>query len=249
MIYSKRFERKYIINFQTYEMVKNYMKKYFSPDKNGDNGVYRVTSLYYDSPDFRAYREKVDGEKKRSKVRLRVYQDLKGNYLNPTNKKVLLEIKKRDNLNVFKKKSLMSQNEAKEFIKKPVLHKNIINNGVDSLTEVAYLRTLYNIRPIVIVSYIREAFTNKFGPEVRITFDKCVKYRDANFDVQEAKCKNYSLDPRLIIMEIKYNELLPVWISKLIGKYSLILNTFGKYSVSVEKMINKREDFINNISC
>lgn len=249
MVYSNRFERKYIIDFETYKKIKNYIKKYFDKDKNGENGRYKVTSLYYDSEDFRFYREKIDGERKRSKVRLRIYTNLKGNHLNPTKNKVLLEIKKRNNLNIFKKKSLMTQKEAEKFIENPNLHKILIKNKKSALTEAAYLKTLYNIKPAVIVTYIREAFMNKFGPEVRITFDRNIKYRDNNFDVQDINCKNYSLDPRLIIMEIKYNEILPVWILELISKHNLTLNTFGKYSTSVEKIMEKREDFIKRISC
>ncbi len=251
MVYSKRFERKYIIDFNTYKKLKEELKPYFNLDKHGDeNGEYVVSSLYYDSSDFRAYREKVDGEKQRSKVRLRTYKDFFGRRLMPKDK-LLLEIKKRDNLNVSKKKAVMFTDEAISFIKNPILNKNLLNKykkGMYALTEAAQLKTLHDIKPAVIVTYIRQAFVNKFGPQVRITFDKNVKYRGFDFDVHNINCREYVLDPRLIILEIKYNEILPIWISNIIGKYSLKLNTFGKYCTSVERMMNKREEFINKIT-
>lgn len=248
MVYAKRFERKYIIDFNTYKKLKEELKPYFKPDKHGnENGEYIVSSLYYDSSDFRAYREKVDGEKQRSKVRLRTYKDLYGKRLMAKDK-LLLEIKKRDNLNVSKKKVMMYTDEAKKFIENPVLNKKLLNKykkGIYALTEASQLRTLHDIRPAIIVTYIRQAFVNKFSPEVRITFDKNVKYRGIDLDVHNVWCREYALNPKLMVLEIKYNEILPVWISNLIGKYGLPLRTFGKYCTSVERMMEKREEFIN----
>ena len=60
MIFLGKFERKYIIDFETYEKIKKDIMKYFSFDKHGNKeGKYIVSSLYYDSPDFRFYREKI----------------------------------------------------------------------------------------------------------------------------------------------------------------------------------------------
>jgi len=252
MVYSKRFEKKYIIDFQTYEKIKKDLKPYFTTDKYGDkNGLYIVSSLYYDSSDFKFYREKIDGEKQRSKLRLRTYKDFNNQSLMPKDK-VFLEIKKRDNLNVSKKKVLMNEQEAKKFIERPILNKELFDKCDKSekyaLTEAVYLKTLYDIRPTVIVTYTRQAFVNKFGPKVRITFDKNIKYREHNLNVHDISCRNYSADPRLIIMEIKYNEILPIWISELIRRHSLFLSTFGKYCVSVGKIMEKREELINKIN-
>lgn len=254
MVYSKRFERKYIIDYDTYTKIKKDLEPYFKPDKHGDKeGYYIVSSLYCDSSDLRAYREKVNGEKIRSKVRIRVYTDINGKSLIPNNK-VFLEIKKRDNLNVLKKKIIMNKKEALNFIERPTLIKDLLKKCKNkkellTLAEVMYLKTLYDIRPFMIITYGRQALINKFGPEVRITFDKNIKYRAHNLEIEDIYCKDYSLDPRLIVMEIKYNEILPTWISQIIGKYSLNLNTFGKYCKSVENEINKREEFINKLSC
>ncbi len=49
--------------------------KYLIPDEHGgDGGGYELASLYYDSPDFRCYWEKMDGIKIRRKLRLGCYE-------------------------------------------------------------------------------------------------------------------------------------------------------------------------------
>lgn len=45
------------------------------PDRNGCNGCYEVFSQYYDSHDFSFFRDKINGEYIKTKVRLRLYRD------------------------------------------------------------------------------------------------------------------------------------------------------------------------------
>ena len=42
-------------------------------DEHGENGAYRIRSLYFDTPTDRALREKIDGVARREKFRLRRY--------------------------------------------------------------------------------------------------------------------------------------------------------------------------------
>lgn len=250
MTYRRRFERKYIIDFATYLNIKKDIEKYFVPDKYGDKeGRYTVSSLYYDSPDWRFYNEKEAGIENRVKVRLRTYKDLCGNPLLPKNQ-VLLEIKRKFGFCIVKKKLMLEENEAKKFLEKPDLNKEFLNQFKDKLAksvliESAYLKYLYNLRPAIVVKYIRQAFVNKFGPPVRITFDSNIKYRITNLIANDIICKDYSLNPKYLILEIKYDEIFPIWIERLIEKHNLPLQNFSKYCESVDKLFEKREAFIN----
>ncbi len=68
-----RFELKYLISLREAERFKTALRAYLLDDEHG-NGRYALTSLYYDSPDFRCYWEKVDGIKFRRKLRIRRYE-------------------------------------------------------------------------------------------------------------------------------------------------------------------------------
>ncbi|MBR7037077.1 VTC domain-containing protein [bacterium] len=53
---------KYLISYDTSQKLQQDLKKYVIPDSysKSENGLYTLSSLYYDTEDYRFYREKVD---------------------------------------------------------------------------------------------------------------------------------------------------------------------------------------------
>src|SRR5690606_13253820 len=69
-----RFELKYLVTLKQAQLFKQALRAFLLPDEHGvNNGRYTLSSLYYDSPDFRCYWEKVDGIRFRRKLRIRRY--------------------------------------------------------------------------------------------------------------------------------------------------------------------------------
>ena len=254
MAYSNRSEIKYIVDIETFSRMKKDIDPFFEYDKKGgDNGKYIVSSIYYDSSDLRFYTEKIDGEKVRNKIRIRVYLDFKGKHrlidlgeLRSKNK-ILLEIKKRNNTNIVKNKLLMFEDEAQKFLKNPsfIDIERYSEEERCILSNIAYINSTYNLRPIVVIQYIRQAFLTKSFPRVRLTFDTILKCRSKNFYVHDLNLGNYFLEPSLGILEIKYNTSFPTWLSTLVKKYNLSQVTFSKYCTAIESIVNKNKYFIN----
>ena len=71
-----RFELKYLISYNTAQKLQKDLKKYVIPDSYSkkDNWLYTLSSLYYDTEDYRFYWEKVDWLKYRRKLRVRQYE-------------------------------------------------------------------------------------------------------------------------------------------------------------------------------
>lgn len=70
-----RSEQKYLISYPDAVRLKTRLGAFLCSDEHGKQGAYRVKSLYYDTPDGRDYREKLDGLQKRRKLRLRIYDE------------------------------------------------------------------------------------------------------------------------------------------------------------------------------
>ena len=85
-----RFELRYLIHYRQAQALVRSMSPYLRTDANaGDGGYYNIMSRYYDSPDPRCYWEKVNGERFRSKVRLRKYEiHLKKHFLTSSKEQI-----------------------------------------------------------------------------------------------------------------------------------------------------------------
>ena len=75
MIGEHRYELKFLVSAQTKSALLKHAQEGLTPDVHGEDGVYRVSSLYFDSPGREAYWEKLDGVRNRAKYRLRYYGD------------------------------------------------------------------------------------------------------------------------------------------------------------------------------
>src|SRR4030066_1628577 len=105
-----RFELKYIISLKQAAHLKSGLRAYLIPDEHGsNNGRYFVTSLYYDSPDYRCYREKKDGIKFRRKLRLRRYET--GTVLTEDTP-IFIEIKQRIDRVTQKRRAFLPYGDA-----------------------------------------------------------------------------------------------------------------------------------------
>ena len=71
-----RHELKHTINRQDDLELTGRLRKLFRHDRHADShGIYRVSSLYFDTPWDKALREKIDGVNRREKFRLRYYNE------------------------------------------------------------------------------------------------------------------------------------------------------------------------------
>ena len=168
------------------------------PDEHSIDGVYKVCSLYFDTPDDTALLEKVNGVSRREKFRIRYYND-DTSYIRLERKSKLAGLGHKDSVCIT-----------------PLQVQDLLQGNTDWMLHSQYpvIRDLYSkmtfqlLRPKTIVEYTREAFTYPAG-NVRITLD---------YDIRTGlSCVNF-LDPDRvtipapdspILMEVKWDEYLP----------------------------------------
>ena len=115
---AQRFELKYILHQDEYADMVETLRDYIEPDEYGDaQGRYTVTSLYYDTADYKAYWDKLEGHRYRRKVRVRVY----GNQVVTPETPCFVEIKQRLYKNVSKRRVVLPHDQAIAFAGYPRL--------------------------------------------------------------------------------------------------------------------------------
>jgi hypothetical protein len=239
-----RFEIKYLITLQQAEQIKTALRAYLSPDEHGDNlGSYTLASLYFDSPDYRCFWEKMDGIKFRRKLRIRHYETAaqltngcseSGGCSVSTETPVFVEIKQRIDRVTQKRRALLPYGEALRLCNERQIpehapeDKAVINEILAFLWE-------YNLHPTSLVRYSRQALVgSEYDIGLRVTFDTALSYQTNTLSLHD-QSTNLPLFPAdCVVMEIKVNERIPYWLTELVAAHNLSLVRVSKYCRSIE---------------
>lgn len=171
-----------------------------------DPGGYQISSLYFDDMYDTAYYEKLDGVSRRSKYRIRIYKQS----LN----KIHLEKKEKINNRILKT-SIAIDLECYNRLKMGDCSL-LLNRTEELAQEVAAKIQSQLLRPVIIVDYLREAYTHPLS-NVRITFDKEVSAGLYSFDFLSEDLRYFNVFPnKEVILEVKYDQYIPTYISRMI---------------------------------
>lgn len=214
-----RHEYKYYINCFDYTCLRNKLKMFMSHDSFADaNGDYIIRSLYFDDIYNTALYEKNSGVFHRDKYRIRVYNfednviklERKSKFGNFTNKK-------SRSISLEQYNNIMQQNFS-------------FMEYESGLLQAFYRQSIDNVlRPKVIVDYTREAYILEEG-NVRITFDKDLRvgYNTNNIFDKDAVTIQIFDEPKMIL-EVKYDDYLPRYISEIVNLSYHNLSDISKY--------------------
>jgi hypothetical protein len=229
-----RYELKYVLDRDQYHALVEELASYMLLDPHGDqDGHYQVTSLYFDTADFKAYWDKIEGLRFRRKVRVRVYNT---QIVRPDTI-CSVEIKQRINKVIQKRRAVLSYASAIELCEAGVDVNGVSGASRAAIEEVAYMSRVFQLQPASVVTYDRLAFVGtELDPNLRVTFDTNMKSRTHDLSLlSESYTENRSfLPPQFCVMEIKANGNVPFWLTKLIAKHHCTIRSISKYCVAVQ---------------
>ncbi|MBM4459319.1 MAG: polyphosphate polymerase domain-containing protein [Chloroflexi bacterium] len=235
-----RFELKYLLSLEAARAFRKEITTYLQPDShaNGD-GFYTVSSLYYDSADYRCYWEKLEGLKFRRKLRIRHYETQA--VLTPDSP-VFVEVKQRLNRVTQKRRVVMAYREALALCDERALPNEAaagslaeqpLNRAV--VEEIHAMLWQQDLRPASVISYFRQAFVGTdHDLGLRVTFDTHLRYRVHDLTLHAKGIDRFMLPPDRVIMEVKVNERVPYWLTELVAAHNFRLIRVSKYCQSLE---------------
>ncbi len=212
-----------------YQQFRNAVTPYMKKDEYSCRAAgerYLVRSLYYDSDDFYAYRQKVNGEFSRIKLRLRTYSK------SPADEQpVRAELKTRRGLMVKKYSTFVDYADYCDFMSFrhwPEL------NGSSTLVEFQRLLYLRDLKPKILLDYHRECYIPRFSKDdIRITFDHSIQSARATSLFQDKPFfRPHRQTP--VVAEIKCTDKNPQWLTNIIKTHSLKSLPNSKYAQAVE---------------
>ncbi len=221
-----RFEHKYRLNYFQYLQLKNAIAPHAVPDEftlAAKGKGYTVRSLYYDSADYSAYREKIEGNFGRIKLRLRTYA-----VSDEFSPQVRVELKTRQGAVMVKYESFATFQDYLHFMR----HGHWPENEDAVRSEFERLVRLQAMEPKVIVQYQREGFQPRGKDRFRLTFDHNV-CSAAAVELFPDNLFFHRINP-CVVLEIKCRDRFPLWLSNLVRAHGLKTVANSKYVQGVE---------------
>lgn len=232
-----REELKYVVPESALDDLRQEISAFMELDKFGrgyENRGYTIRSVYLDSPDLLFYHEKQNHLQNRKKLRIRGYNDRKGN------DKVFLEIKRKFSSAIAKDRSPVYFEDLPELFQTTDVDRLVdLSDAFPEARESArsffYHVLRLNLRPANLVVYEREAFQGRFDPTLRITFDRnlrgCIYPRmDELFDEKEFR----HVMPGYFVLELKYSTQFPGWLRPALARHGLMQRSASKYCMVID---------------
>ena len=221
-----RHEIKYETDSDKASLIRHNIAPVLAEDSNvGPDGSYIVKSLYFETPYSTDYHDKELGVQFRQKMRLRTYAG---------SDVYKLEIKSKNGDVATKYAVSLTKQQAE----------SLVNGDYTCLVEKATANRLYiyhqlvtNVyRPLMTVTYKRYPFVNQAG-NLRLTFDEDIRYSVSPQAIFEDIPRTGIVTDKTII-EIKYDDFVPQWITDYILQSGINAGESSKYAAAFRNIFD-----------
>ena len=212
----KRYEKKYLLNGEQYSAICERLKGKAETDSYG---LTTVCNIYYDTEDFYLIRESLEKPDYKEKFRVRSYG------VPDENSTVFLEIKKKYDGVVYKRRISLPYKEAADYLERGIPPEN----RSQIFREIDWLLNFYKAKPKVYIAYDRIAMQGTQEKELRITFDSNIRSRFEDLKLSLGDCGRLLLPKDCYLMEIKAPGAMPIWLARTLSELKIMPVSFSKY--------------------
>ncbi len=242
-----RIEKKYLITRQDKRKLLKLIKRNMTKDSYHKSEVF---NLYFDNDNYDLITQSIDWVDFKEKIRARSYAGYD---------RVFMEVKTKihpsrqsgkhyeyedieENIG-YKRRVMITHEDFKELIKHRTTLESLAKRSIETKNdlqiakEIDYLLEHFDLKPQIFITYNRESY--KDSDNLRITFDENLKYRSHNLSlIKEKRDKIYFKDSRNIIMEIKVNGAMPIWLVHSLSELKIYPQKFSKIGKVYERIKN-----------
>ena len=228
----KRYEKKYLLSAETHARLRERLDDRIEPDLYFAS---TVCSVYYDDDSYKLIRRSVDGPVYKEKLRLRSY-----NVPGPEDP-VFVELKKKYKGIVYKRRVSMTAAQAEAYLagEAPAPEDN------QMIREIDWFMKLYEPKPRAFIACDRTAYVAKDEPELRITFDKDIRWRQDELRLTAGSHGELLTQPGMVLMEVKLPGVTPLWLARMFSELGISPTGISKYGICYKE--NLLKDYINGV--
>lgn len=237
----QRYELKYHIPAALVEPISKFIEghcvlDYFS--EISPQNSYVINSLYFDSPTFLFLRMKEAGIEPSYSMRVRSY----GSHPKPP---YFTEIKIKNNDFSNKVRAKLNSEEWAELIQEGRVPEDLDPTSAGYFQQFVNNFMTYNLEPKVLTQYRRKAYLSQIDNYARVTFDRDLRYQiedSWNVHPDEARMCHYDHEELFdhpedsVVLELKAEKKIPVWMIDLIKTFELRRTTFSKFGNAIREL-------------
>ena len=214
-----RHEWKHVLNYADLLTLRHRLGAVMERDPHAVDGKYHIRSLYFNNPNDKALREKIDGVNIREKFRIRLY--------NRDTSLIKLQKKSKRNGLGTKYSASLTEEEAQKIVDGDL---DWMMASDQALVQELYCKMRYQrLKPKTIVDYTREPFIFRPG-NVRVTLDYDIRTGQERTDFLDPKVVTIPAGDAPILVEVKWDEFLPTIIRDAVTLPDRRVGSFSKYA-------------------
>ena len=229
----KRYEKKYLLTGAQEAAFLKAIDKKMAMDKYGEH---TVCNIYFDTEDYDLIRNSIEHPIYKEKLRLRSY-----GVPESEDSKVFLEIKKKYDGVVYKRRIQLKLKEAEDYLYSGI-HPD---NDTQIMREIDWFLKTNPVVPAVFLAYDRRAFAGIEEPDFRLTLDRNIRCRKDHLHLSDGADGGRILDEDLTLMEIKIPGVMPLWMAQILSELSIRPVSISKYGTYYK---NNRDIYMSVIS-
>ena len=221
----ERYEMEYMVNYEQKEGLLRAMAPYMTLDRYGPEAI---RDIYFDTDTYRLIRRSI--EKPVYEENFRIRSDCQ---VTPDSM-VFIELKKKFQKIVYKRCLVLPEKQAMQWVREEA------ESGLDSqiFREIDYFRRYYGtLRPVVFLSYEREAYHCTQGGSFRVIFDESILCRQEELSLTSEVWGTPLLPEGTSLMKIKCSGGIPMWMARVLSENKVYITTFSKYGTAYRKRI------------
>lgn len=220
----QRYEFKYLMNSRQLQAVLDAMAPHMVPDEYSHSSI---RNLYLDTPTFQLIRRSLERPVYKEKLRIRSYGRVRDHA------PVFVEWKKKYHSVVYKRRISIPQDHAAA-----CLDGTLPWPDSQIGAELAYAAGFYEtLRPVVFLSYERDAYHGIVDKDFRVTLDSEILYRQEELTLDSDAWGTPILPSGQVLMELKVSGGFPIWMARILSQQHIFKSSFSKYGTAYQNIL------------
>lgn len=220
----KRYELKYLLTPEQKALVLAAMQGHMQLDQYGRT---TIRNIYFDTENYRLIRRSLEKPAYKEKLRIRSYRRTE------PDRPVFVELKKKYDGVVYKRRVAMEERQALDWL---------CGTGKEPDTQIGaeidyFMRYYQSLRPMIFLSYEREAYYCFDGEDFRVTFDENILARQEELSLGAPVWGRPILPEDRVLMEIKTSGGIPLWMTGALTEGGIYKTSYSKYGTAYQTMI------------